>query len=1192
VRHILTALAGAVILILLAALAVPPFVGWEGHRAFLDGVIARSLGVPARSEGRIAVRLLPSPRLRMDRLRIGEGAGLPGLDIRFLRAEIALAPLLKGELRFTQARIGRAELRLPVTEGDAVRVPQNLGEALRRSDLAVEELRIEQFLLTTQVPATGRTDQVQATALHLQAPTLLGPWRIEGLSGAAPFRIATGEPAADGSLPVKLSGGGDTHPRFEADLRLSLGPGPEADPEIRIPEGEGTARLVVGPPTQMAGAYLPFALSGKFKARGPLVRFESVSAEIDPGGQALRLAGTGQIDLRAWRAGLSLEARRLDLDAFLLSGAGQALIERGLPSGPRDLALPVMLDLDLSVESLALGFDEWKGLSASGTIDRSGGLLLRRLAVTAPGATALTASGEIDTVPAPGFTGRVSLDAPASDGLARALRRLGRDGAWTRLLDGRPLSASAEIAAGAGDLSLRALRLSLGDARVAGNARYVRAGADRRGRFDAQLSAQGIDVAALPSFTGALGSLDGHDLGLTIEARDVRYGPAGLRSGAGTVTARIQTDGAALSVDSLDVSGVAGAQASLSGRIEPDGAGRISGRLTAPAAAPLAALLDRVWIAEARLLPEAFRAGALDLAVTAERSAGGEGALRSTAKGGAGGGTLEATLVTRAGHLESADIRAATPRTGRWFGRDDLAGLDRPSDLRLQVKRPSGPARTEPLELTAAGTLAGAALSTPEPVRLDAEDLGPLSGSVRLAGPDLAPFLPLAGVGNPAAGTLPAELALALSRESGLPAGALSGRVAGVGVEARLRRDEAGALSGTATVERLSLPALAAALVAPLGNQSSSAAPRNGWATARFGPAPAGAPRLAIGLTTPALDLGRGLTVTGASAQLGLADGTLSLRDLSGRLAEGRLTASAALSRSGPAASLSGEVSLDDASLRALAGGGPLSGRIGARLRFGASGESPAALVAGLSGSGEIALKALSVPGADPGGLERTLARIVTEDDPLREGRLQALAAEEFGRAAAGAEAEVTAPATLVGGVLRAGPLSLDLGRGRWTGTLAYDLREGRLDARGLFSGGAAPKGWTGAPPAIQLGLTGPLAAPERVLDTAPLTTGLAALLLQRELDKIEILEIDQAERQRRRSRLEMDRARALAEKAAEEAARQARLRAEKAAADKAAEDARQARQREAEQAARRALEEAPPPESRPLDIRPPAAQP
>ena len=32
-------------------------------------------------------------------LRIGEGAGLPGLDIRFLRAEIALAPLLKGEFR-------------------------------------------------------------------------------------------------------------------------------------------------------------------------------------------------------------------------------------------------------------------------------------------------------------------------------------------------------------------------------------------------------------------------------------------------------------------------------------------------------------------------------------------------------------------------------------------------------------------------------------------------------------------------------------------------------------------------------------------------------------------------------------------------------------------------------------------------------------------------------------------------------------------------------------------------------------------------------------------------------------------------------------------------------------------------------------------------------------------------------------
>jgi uncharacterized protein involved in outer membrane biogenesis len=118
VRDILTALAGAVILLLVAALAVPPFVAWEGYRGTIDRTIARSLGVAAQTEGRIGVRLLPSPRLKLDRLRLGSGAGAaqkptldqPQLDLQWIKAEIALAPLLKGEIRFTETRVGRAEV--------------------------------------------------------------------------------------------------------------------------------------------------------------------------------------------------------------------------------------------------------------------------------------------------------------------------------------------------------------------------------------------------------------------------------------------------------------------------------------------------------------------------------------------------------------------------------------------------------------------------------------------------------------------------------------------------------------------------------------------------------------------------------------------------------------------------------------------------------------------------------------------------------------------------------------------------------------------------------------------------------------------------------------------------------------------------------------------------------------------------
>lgn len=112
-RDLLTALACAVILVLVAALAVPPFVDWQAHRALVDRALARSLGVPVRTDGRIEVRLLPSPRLRVDRLHLGADPDRPSLDARFVKAEIALAPLLKGEFRFTETRIGRAEIKLP-----------------------------------------------------------------------------------------------------------------------------------------------------------------------------------------------------------------------------------------------------------------------------------------------------------------------------------------------------------------------------------------------------------------------------------------------------------------------------------------------------------------------------------------------------------------------------------------------------------------------------------------------------------------------------------------------------------------------------------------------------------------------------------------------------------------------------------------------------------------------------------------------------------------------------------------------------------------------------------------------------------------------------------------------------------------------------------------------------------------------
>ncbi len=307
------------------------------------------------------------------------------------------------------------------------------------------------------------------------------------------------------------------------------------------------------------------------------------------------------------------------------------------------------------------------------------------------------------------------------------------------------------------------------------------------------------------------------------------------------------------------------------------------------------------------------------------------------------------------------------------------------------------------------------------------------------------------------------------------------------------------------------------------------------WSTARFGPVPALPATGQVAMTVRRLDLGRGLAADWARFDLGLGADGLSLRDFAAGLARGRLTGSATLARQGAQATLSAEGSLTAAALHTLTGGDALRGQVTLRLRLGGAGDSPAALVGNLAGSGGLELAGLTLQDLDPAAVPRALARLLAEDDPLRAGRVERAVSEEFDRGPLVLAGPVSVPASVVGGVLRTASLTLDLGPATWTGLVQVDARSWRLDARGTLTATATPRAWTAPAPTLGLALVGPLAQPKRELDVVPLSTVLAAVVLQRELDKIEIVEADRNEIARRRSRLEMDRARAVEE------ARQAR---------------------------------------------------
>ncbi|MBY0295018.1 MAG: hypothetical protein K2X71_03110 [Methylobacterium sp.] len=1174
-RDILTALAGLVILVLAAALVAPPLIDWEARRATVDAALSRSLGVEARSDGRLEIRLLPSPRLRVDHLTLAEARpDRPSLDARFVKAEIALTPLLSGEIRFTETRIGRAEVKVPATEAGLPTLPAGFAASLGGRDLAVEDLRVSQLLFTTTVPATGRTDQFTAENVRLAAPRLAGPWRIEGTTGAMPFRLVTGAPTAEGALPVKVTAGGDAVPRLDIDARLTL-----AGDAARglMPEAVGTARLVVGPPAQGAGAVLPVSVQGAFKARGRLATFDTVALEIDGGGAPLRLSGRGSIDLPGFRTALTLDARRLDLDAFLAGPAGQALLARGFEAaGP---ALPGTVAFDVAVESAAFALGEWSDIAVSATLRPSGALSLRRVEATAPGATRLSLAGDFT---GPGsFAGHLAVKAPASDRFARLLDRFGYGSPLLRLLDGRPFEAEADVTAALPVLSLHNARAALGEARVSGSARYTPAGAEApRPRLDAQVAADGLDIAELPPLRGVFDTLHDHDVGLVLRARDLRYGPTGPRTGE--IAASLQSEGAALRIDSLDVRGLAGMQASLAGRIAADGSGRIAGRVTAPAAGPLLDLLEQAALAEARLLPSFLRDGPLSLDVTLERDPGAveAGRLRSHARGSAAGGRLGLSLVTASGQIDSLEARLEGVRSGLWLGRPDDAALAQPAQMRVSGKR--GSEAGAPLALTLAGDLAGARLVTTRPLALAAGEGLPRDGEVAVETQDLRPLAGFLGRNALPAAAVPARLTLGIGREVGpqetVPRLAVAGTLAGSAVEAALTfpailRSGEGTVAGRARFDRLSLPWLASALVLDAGTGGSAP-----WPAGRLGPPPEIALRGSVDVETRQIDLGRGLVAEAGRFGLELGREGLILRRFSAALAGGTLAGTATLARQGGQATVSAEGTFANLALPVLTGGDAVRGRLSGRLRVGASGDSVAALVGNLAGSGEIALADLTLREVDPAAVLRALNRLLAEEDPLRSGRVEQVVAEEFGRGPLRSPGPLTVPAALVGGVLRTGTFGLDLGPSAWNGLVQVDLRTLRLDARGTFTAEETPRAWSAPPPTLGLSLAGPLARPARDLDVTPLTTVLAAVVLQRELDKIETFEADRNERARRQSRLEMDRFRAAAEaewarlqrqRAEEEARRQAEIARAEAAAQ--AEAARVEARRKAEEEAARA---------------------
>lgn len=1065
-RESLTVLAGLLVLTLLAALIGPGFVDWRVYRHEFETRLTSALGVETRVAGAIGVTLLPSPRLTLGDVQIGEpGAAASSATIETLSVELALTALARGEFRLADAEAEGATLALVTNEAGAILLPRRTGAGLPMQT-SIDRFNLRRSAVVWREPGKAPLTLSPMVA-ELSAVSLAGPWRVEGEIAGTSLRLATGEMEADGRLRTKATvTGEETQLGFDGALQLPSGSG-----SVR-PGLDGSFTLSPG------GAV---SLSGKIS--GGSRQLDITSLIVDIAGGAARFEGEGQFLPAAGTGSVGLRARRLDADALIAALNERPGFERALRG------LPAALDLGLDLDQIVWRGEDFSAAALRGTLSEEG---LRNVSASVRVAGALIgASGAIDH---DGVRGRLNLKAEDARRVALVLGRAGLDPALADMIAGLGQIDAEAI----GDVNAERLRLERLTVAGASGIRLDGAGEVAPERLTAKLAVQGLDLNTLPpgeSFSGLIGR---RNLSLDLALNGARF----RNAPPGSARLELGREGASWRLSRLAVDGFGGIAVTGAGALLPEG-GEISGRIRAPRFETLAALAGP-------LLPESVRQAL---------SRVGEGVSRFDAHYRLARAPSGDTALTLDGSAQSGKLalNARLDANGSWSSADlQLDMADRRqvfAALGLPAPQLGGPGR---LVLSRArdqltGSLAGPGLA----IALDGES-GPAAPRLSVQADRPGQILP-----EGPARLLPDQVLDASGRgrfaTEQIALDELVANLGGTTARGNLVLPREGPMTGRLALQQGDLRAV---LGASLG--TAAAQPGTVWSTARFSPvAPLG--DLSLAIEAASLRVSDGIELRDAGFELKADSDGLKVEKLSGAYGGGRVSGQFAARREGGLAQLSGRVALAQVDVAGLSGGA-LTGKVSGQFEAGGSGESPARLVAGLGGAGSLSFAGTSLVRFDPGGYARVIAATGEDASESDTGRLQ----DRLGAAldqGAWPLGDVTLGFTLAGGIVRMAPVTFERSQVRAEASGFVDLRALNADLRlGLRPLGAMPKGWAQAAPPLGIAWRGPLSRLRREADVSAFSNAVAARALAREIERVEAFEADARERAMHARRLRAER--------------------------------------------------------------------
>ena len=366
-KKILIGVGIVVVLLVIAAIAVPALIPVDTYRSQLVSRIEAATGREARIDGDFKLSLLPRLEFVAGKVSLANASGESPPQMVMLdklTVRIAMIPLLRGNVEIDSFVLDKPVIALSVDKsgrpnwqfatasaapearpaagqpapGPAQTPAGSSGSRSRLADLSLGDVRINDGQVSYADARSGARYEADAITMKVSLPSLSSPMKADGsvvwnkekvsltLNVAEPNALLEGKPTA---IDANIAGNPLT---FTFKGRAANGKILEASGalDLNVPSVRNLAAWAGKPLTAPGSGYGPLKISGNVAVAGPKVDFTEASLGLDDihGTGDVRFDGSGKRPYVNARLNLG----KLDANPYLPPQAGNA--GKGAPVAP------------------------------------------------------------------------------------------------------------------------------------------------------------------------------------------------------------------------------------------------------------------------------------------------------------------------------------------------------------------------------------------------------------------------------------------------------------------------------------------------------------------------------------------------------------------------------------------------------------------------------------------------------------------------------------------------------------------------------------------------------------------------------------------------------------------------------------------------------------------------------------------